>query len=87
MKKHPQIYQIREFGDIITKRPDKMDYETYRELLREQNRRLKSRLKGFVVWKSKGYTTLGSGKDKPGRTIGESWGTLVGCVPSIEFVK
>ena len=37
MSKTPTIV-IAQVGEIITKRPEGMDYETYREALREQDR-------------------------------------------------
>lgn len=39
------------FGEILTARPDGMDYGEYRDRLRAQCRRLKRRLRGVWVWK------------------------------------
>lgn len=75
----PQGYKVRKIqGEILTARPDGMDYETYRQKRKEQQKLLKDRLRGgFIVWKSK---CVGAVKG------GESWGTLVGKVPSLVFV-
>ena len=45
MSKTIQTISIPKVGTLITKRPDKMPYEKYRELLREQ----KKFLKGYNV--------------------------------------
>jgi len=63
-----------------------MPYEQYKELRREQTKRLKSRLHGFMVWKSKATVQL----DKDGRIkpLGESWGTVTrDMMPMLRFVK
>lgn len=71
-------------GEIITARPEGMDYETYRAVRKEQQKRLKGRLRGFMVWPSKG---IFGHKDGEGKFIPvQSKGTLVGRVPTIEFV-
>lgn len=58
-------------GSILTARPDGMDYETYREARKQQQKMIKNRIRyGFMVWPSKGF----QGK-----------GTLVGNVPAVEF--
>ena len=77
--KRPEGYKVRRMqGEILTARPDGMDYETYRQKRKEQQKQLKARLRGgFMVWKSKSIDPL----------KGESWGTLVGKVPSIVFVN
>ena len=76
--RRPEGYKVRKMkGDILTARPDGMSYETYWEKRKEQNKQLRDRLRGgFMVWKSKTIDPL----------KGESWGTLVGRVPSIVFV-
>jgi len=71
--KIPQIVTIASFGDIITKRPEKMPYEEYRELRTIQNKRLKSRLRGVFIWKSKAIMQMK--KDGSVNALGESWGT------------
>lgn len=83
--KSPKGYKVRKMGEILTARPDGMDFETYRILRKEQNKRLRFRLRsGFMVWKSKciGITN----KDGSVTMNGESWGTLVGPVPKLVFV-
>lgn len=70
-----RAYKVRRMsGDILTARPEGMDYETYRQKRKEQSAKLKERLKGFMVWKSKAYMLRG-----------ESWGTLKGKVPALRF--
>lgn len=39
---------------IITKRPEGLSQEEYKELLKAQKKHLKNRLKGISVWKSLG---------------------------------
>ena len=36
-------------GDILTGRPEGMDYETYREKRKEQQKQLKGRRNGYMV--------------------------------------
>lgn len=61
-------------GEILTKRPEGMDYESYRTARKEQQSMLKKRLRdGFMVWPSKGPK--------------QSKGTLVGRVPELIFVE
>ena len=68
----PETYTVRRVGEILNERPAKMDYEQYRALRREQTKRLKSRLRGFVVWKSKAVvTTEKDGKVSPSENPGE----------------
>ena len=68
--------------EIITARPEGMDYELYRKVRKEQQRRLKYRLRGFMVWPSKGIF----GHDREGNVVPvENRGTLVGPVPKLEF--
>lgn len=68
--------------EIITARPEGMDYELYRKVRKEQQKRLKMRLRGFMVWPSKGIF----GHDREGNVVPvENRGTLVGPVPKIEF--
>ncbi len=66
-------------GVILTARPDGMDYETYREARKQQEKMIKNRIRyGFMVWPSKGIFGV---KDKPV----QSKGTLVGKVPAVKF--
>ena len=82
-KKHSNLYNAGTFGEILTARPPKMPYDKYVAERRAQTKRLKSRLNGFMVWKSKCISILNErGEAVPG---GESWGTLVGPVPSIRI--
>ena len=47
-------------GEIMTARPEGMEYEMYRAARKEQNKRLKERLKcGFLVWPRKKGTLVG----------------------------
>ena len=40
-------------GEILTKRPDKMKYKEYKELVKSQSKKLKARVKeGFLFYKS-----------------------------------
>ena len=65
-------------GEILTARPEGMDFHVYRSKLRDQKLMLRDRLRyGFMVWKSKSIDAVN----------GESWGTLVGPVPRLIFVK
>ena len=72
-------------GEILTKRPEGMDYETYRLARKEQERQLKRRLRfGYMVWPSKG---IFGQKDREGKIVPvQNKGTLVGKVPAVEFV-
>ena len=65
---YPKVYKIGRVGDMLLGRPEGMPFEKYRELRTMQSKRLKARLKGVFVWKSRGP---------------ESWGTLVGPVPKV----
>lgn len=48
-------------GEILTKRPEKMDYETYREARKAQEKQIKQRLrKGYMVWPCEKGTLVGS---------------------------
>lgn len=81
--KHPRLYNAGHFGTILNERPPKMSYEEYVMERRVQTKRLKSRLTGFMVWKSKCISILNArGEAVPG---GESWGTLVGPVPTVRI--
>lgn len=79
-----KVQKIRE--QIVTARPDGMDYETYREARKAQEKQLKNRLRyGFMMWPSKGIFGV---KNRDGNIIPvQNKGTLVGPVPKIEFVK
>lgn len=82
-KKHPNLYNVGTFGEILNERPKKMPYGEYVEKRRAQTKRLKGRLGGFMVWKSKCISIVNERGDKvPG---GESWGTLIGPVPTIKI--
>lgn len=72
-------------GEILTKRPEGMDYETYREKRKAQQRLLKNRLRfGYMVWPSKGIPMQ---KGPDGKILPvQSKGTLVGPVPELQFV-
>lgn len=54
MRKNDNVVRINvpKFGEILTARPKKMSYEEYRAERTRQNKRLKARLKGFLVYKS-----------------------------------
>jgi hypothetical protein len=54
MNKEVEVVRINvpKFGDILTARPEKMSYEEYRAERAYQNKRLKKRLKGFLVYKA-----------------------------------
>lgn len=82
--KHPEHYNAGTFGDILTARPEGMSYQKYREERKVQNRRLRHRRQyGFIVWKSKCIAIVNErGEKVPG---GESWGTLVGPVPTLSI--
>lgn len=73
-------------GVILTARPEKMDYKTYRAARKDQEKMIKNRLRyGFMVWPSKGIFGV---KNRDGNIIPvQNKGTLVGPVPRIEFVK
>lgn len=43
------VTKVQLFGEIITKRPEKMSFKEYRQVLQNQNKKLKSRLKGILV--------------------------------------
>lgn len=80
-KAMPKVYTVGKAGDILTARPDGMPYEEYRQLLKEQNKKMKARLAGLMVWKSNyapGATSSPWGKL-------EAFGTLRGPVPNIRF--
>ena len=71
------------FGELLTARPNNMSFEEYKKERRIQTRRLKSRLHGFMVWHSKALGIVNAnGQYVPG---GESWGTLVGQVPTVRI--
>lgn len=79
-----RIQKIR--GEILTKRPEGMDYETYRVARKEQEKQIARRLRfGFMVWPSKGW---GGQKDHEGKFIPvQNRGTLVGRrVPGLQFI-
>lgn len=72
-------------GELLTKRPEKMDYETYRATRKAQEKQIKQRIRrGYIVWPSKG---LPGQLDGEGKLIQvQSKGTLVGSVPELIFV-
>lgn len=51
MNKEVEVVRINvpKFGDILTARPEKLSYNEYRLLRASQHKRLKERLKGFLV--------------------------------------
>ena len=53
MNKGVEVVRINvpKFGDILTARPEKMNYEKYRAERAYQHNCLKKRLKGFLVYK------------------------------------
>lgn len=55
-ERHQTAYKVRRMqGEILTARPEGMDYEVYREKRKEQNAKLKERLRyGFLVWSGGG---------------------------------
>lgn len=72
-------------GEILTKRPEGMDYETYRFARKEQEQQLKRRLRfGYMVWPSKGIP-MQKGPDGKIMPV-QNKGTLTGRVPSVEFI-
>ena len=82
----PQVFTVRRFGEIMNERPAKMSFEEYKALRREQTKRLKARLRGFMVWKSK--ATVQFDKDGKIKPLGESWGTVTrDMMPTLRFVK
>lgn len=54
MNKEVEVVRINvpKFSYILTARPEKMSYEEYRVERAYQNKRLKKRLKGFLVYKA-----------------------------------
>lgn len=53
------MYKVRKIkGEILTGRPDGMDYKTYREKRKEQQEKLKARKRGFLVCED-GKTIVG----------------------------
>lgn len=82
----PQVLTVRRYGEILNERPAKMPYEEYKALRREQTKRLKARLRGFMVWKSKAIVQVE--KDGTVKHLGESWGTVTrDMMPMLRFVK
>ncbi len=82
--KIPKTFTIGRVGDILTKRPDNMSYKVYRELRAQQTQQLKSRLEGFVIWKSK--AVMKRGKDGSIVSLGENWGTATrDMLPVVQF--
>ena len=61
MRKNDGVVRIDvpKFGEILTARPKKMSYEEYRAKRTGQNKRLKARLKGFLVYKSSEIVKVG----------------------------
>lgn len=48
-------------GEILTKRPDKMKYKEYRELVKSQSKKLKARVReGFLFYKSWEWEKIGT---------------------------
>lgn len=72
-------------GELLTKRPEKMDYETYRATRKAQEKQIKQRIRrGYMVWPSKGFPGQLDGEGKLIQV--QSKGTLVGSVPELIFV-
>ena len=47
-------------GEILTKRPEGMDYETYREKRKAQEKQIRDRIrKGYMVWPAQKGTLVG----------------------------
>lgn len=80
-EKRPKVYTVAKSGDIITARPDGMPFEEYRKILKDQNRKLKFRLMGCMVWKSS--YSVSEGESPWGKL--EAFGTLRGAAPTIRF--
>ena len=61
MNKEVEVVRINvpKFGDILTARPENMSYEKYRAERAYQNKRLKKRLKGFLVYKASEIVKVG----------------------------
>ena len=61
MNKEVEVVRINvpQFGDILTARPENMSYEKYRAKRAYQNKRLKERLKGFLVYKASEIVKVG----------------------------
>lgn len=47
-----------EVGELLTARPENMDFETYKRDLKNQNKRMRKRRNGFTVWYSNGVPEL-----------------------------
>lgn len=60
-ERHQKAYKVRRMqGEILTARPEGMDYEVYRQKRKEQQVSLKKRLRGgFVVWNGSWGTLVG----------------------------
>jgi len=81
----PEVYTVTKWGGVINERPKKMNFEEYRELRREQTKRLKARLRGFMVWKSKSVVVMN--RDGSTKAPGETWGTATrDRIPVLRFV-
>jgi hypothetical protein len=61
MNKKVEVVRINvpKFGDILTARPEKLSYGEYRTVRALQNKRLKERLKGFLVYKASEIVKVG----------------------------
>ena len=61
MNKEVEVVRINvpKFGDILTARPEKLSYGEYRIVRASQNKRLKERLKGFLVYKASEIVKVG----------------------------
>lgn len=61
MNKEVEVVRINvpKFGDILTARPEKLSYNKYRIVRASQNKRLKQRLKGFLVYKASEIVKVG----------------------------
>jgi hypothetical protein len=52
--KKPEVL-LPKMGELLTSRPKGMDIDTYHEQLKWQNKRLRKRKNGFLVWASNGF--------------------------------
>ena len=61
MNKKVEVEHINvpKFGDILTARPEKLSYNEYRTVRAYQHKRLKERLKGFLVYKASEIVKVG----------------------------
>ena len=72
---------IKKFEKLIVSRPAKMKYDDYKKERKLQQKRLKERLNGVIVWRSKCLPE----QDEKGNIIyrGKTEGTLRGSIESL----